>query len=303
MNSRIQIIALTSALVALGACKSKDKGEEKTEPVVTEPTAPEKATETEPEVPPKETVASTEEVLDHHLASFGAGKVDEIIADYADDAVFVSPMGIIKGKEGLTALFEGLVKEFSHPDAKFTMGKKMVNGELAYVTWSAETAVNTYELATDTMVIVDGKIVAQTFAGKITPKTPPADKADAPKEEPLAESPTQAVLMHHLGAFGERKMDDILADYTAESVLLTQQGEMIGAEGVKPLFEALFTEFGKKGVKFEMGKMIVEGDIAMITWSAETPDNKYEWATDTYIIRDGKIVYQTLAALVTPAKG
>ena len=33
-----------------------------------------------------------------------------------------------------------------------------------------ETADNVYELATDTFVIRDGKIVTQTLAGKIVPK-------------------------------------------------------------------------------------------------------------------------------------
>ena len=36
--------------------------------------------------------------------------------------------------------------------------------------WTAETADNVYEMGTDTLVVMDGKIVAQSFAGKITPK-------------------------------------------------------------------------------------------------------------------------------------
>ena len=34
----------------------------------------------------------------------------------------------------------------------------------------AETADNVYELATDTFVVRDGKIVTQTFVGKLVPK-------------------------------------------------------------------------------------------------------------------------------------
>jgi len=40
--------------------------------------------------------------------------------------------------------------------------------------------------------------------------------------------------------------------------------------------------------------------VAFITWSAETADNVYEFATDTFVIRDEKIVTQTFAAKVTP---
>jgi ketosteroid isomerase-like protein len=303
MNNKLRIIAITSALLATFACKSKDGADTKTEPTTTEPTTPTATDVKEPEVVPETKVASTEEVLDHHLAAFGAANMDDILADYADDAMLVTPMGVIKGKDGLKGVFEGLFKEFSHADAKFTMGKKTIDGQVAYITWSADTAENAYELATDTFLIVEGKIVAQTFAGKITPKATPDDKAPPAKDEPVAEGPTQKVLAHHLGAFGERKMDDLLSDYTADSVFIGQAGVLKGAEGVKPMFEGLFTEFAKKGVEFNMGKMVIEGDVALITWSAKTPDNSYDWATDTFIIRDGKIVYQTLAAMVTPAKG
>jgi len=36
--------------------------------------------------------------------------------------------------------------------------------------WTAETADNTHELGTDTFVVRDGKILAQTFAVKATSK-------------------------------------------------------------------------------------------------------------------------------------
>jgi hypothetical protein len=35
---------------------------------------------------------------------------------------------------------------------------------------SAETVDNVYEMGTDTFVVRDGKIVAQSFTGKVTPK-------------------------------------------------------------------------------------------------------------------------------------
>ena len=45
-----------------------------------------------------------------------------------------------------------------------------VEGEYAYIVWSGETPDNIYELGTDTFVVREGKIVAQSFASKITPK-------------------------------------------------------------------------------------------------------------------------------------
>jgi hypothetical protein len=50
------------------------------------------------------------------------------------------------------------------------MKQQFVDGDYAYILWSAETADNVYELGTDTFVVRDGKIVAQSFVGKITSK-------------------------------------------------------------------------------------------------------------------------------------
>jgi hypothetical protein len=60
--------------------------------------------------------------------------------------------------------------EFGKPGAAFSMKQQAVEGDYAYILWTAETADNLYEVGTDTFVVRDGKIVAQSFAGKITPK-------------------------------------------------------------------------------------------------------------------------------------
>jgi len=50
------------------------------------------------------------------------------------------------------------------------MKHQLVEGDYAYMLWTAETAENLYELATDTFVVREGKIVAQSFTAKTTPK-------------------------------------------------------------------------------------------------------------------------------------
>ena len=67
-------------------------------------------------------------------------------------------------------MFEALFAEFGKPDATFKMKRQLVEGDYAYILWTAETADNVHEVGTDTFVVRDGKIVAQSFAGKITPK-------------------------------------------------------------------------------------------------------------------------------------
>jgi branched-subunit amino acid aminotransferase/4-amino-4-deoxychorismate lyase len=53
---------------------------------------------------------------------------------------------------------------------KESLKQQSVEGQYAYILWTAETADNVYEVGTDTFVVRDGKIVTQSFTGKITPK-------------------------------------------------------------------------------------------------------------------------------------
>jgi len=114
--------------------------------------------------------AMTEKVLGQHLKAFGEGNVAAIMADYPANAVLITPGGALRGHDQIRPLFEGLVAEFGKPGASFEMIQQIVEGEIGYIVWKAETADNVYEVATDTFLVRDGKILRQTFAGKVTPK-------------------------------------------------------------------------------------------------------------------------------------
>ena len=115
-------------------------------------------------------VLSTSDVLDRHLTSFAQGDVDAILADYSPDAVLFVPTEVLKGPDAIKPLFETLIAEFAKPGSSFTMQQRFIDGDHAYIVWSAETADNWYEFATDTFVVRNGKIATQSFAAKIKPK-------------------------------------------------------------------------------------------------------------------------------------
>lgn len=114
---------------------------------------------------------STQDVLNHHLQSFGAGDLGEILADYNDSSVVITADGVLRGLQEVRPFFEAMLAEFAKPGASLAMGATQVEGDTAFITWSAETADNVYELGTDTFVVRDGKIITQTFAAKATPKS------------------------------------------------------------------------------------------------------------------------------------
>jgi len=111
---------------------------------------------------------------------------------------------------------------------------------------------------------------------------------------------TKDVLDHHLQSFGEGNLEGILSDYAPGAVLFTADGPLKGADEIKPMFQAMFAEFGKPGAAFTMEQLTVEDDYAYILWTAETADNVYDVATDTFVVQDGKIVAQSFAAKITP---
>src|SRR5215467_1561621 len=113
---------------------------------------------------------TTNDVLDQHLKSFGDNDLDGILADYSPEAVLFIPGNPLRGPDAIKPFFQAILAEFAKPGASFTMRQRSVDGEYAYILWSAETADNSYEAATDTFVVREGKIVAQSFNAKITPK-------------------------------------------------------------------------------------------------------------------------------------
>jgi ketosteroid isomerase-like protein len=115
-------------------------------------------------------MASTKDILANHLRAFDQGDLNGILADYAPDAVFFTKDGMFKGVDAIRPLFEALIAEFGQPGATFDMKQQFVEGDYAYILWTAETADNVYELATDTFVVREGKIVAQSFTANIRPK-------------------------------------------------------------------------------------------------------------------------------------
>jgi ketosteroid isomerase-like protein len=113
---------------------------------------------------------------------------------------------------------------------------------------------------------------------------------------------TSDVLDQHLKCFSENDLDGVLADYTSDAVLFVPDRPLKGPDAIKPFFKAFFAEFAKPGASFSMHQRYVEGDYAYILWSAETADNSYEAATDTFVVQNGKIVAQSFAAKITPKR-
>ena len=97
----------------------------------------------------------TKAILDHHQAALDAGDLDDLLSDYTEDSVFISNLsGPVKGLEGIRGIFAATTGGM----AGFELLGEHVDGDVAFIWWKAENL----PVGTDTFVIRDGKIAAQT---------------------------------------------------------------------------------------------------------------------------------------------
>lgn len=111
---------------------------------------------------------------------------------------------------------------------------------------------------------------------------------------------TESVLEHHLTAFGEQDLPAIMEDYADESVVVTNVGTYRGRDEIEGLFEDLTAEFSQEGATIDVNLQVVEDEFAYIVWEGESPDNVYEFATDTFYVPEDTILVQTFAGKITP---
>ncbi len=131
-------------------------------------------------------------------------------------------------------------------------------------------------------------------AGRLAKQLAQLKKKKTKPQNPLCT--TKAVLDHHLAAFDSGKVKTILSDYALDAVLLTPEGTFRGHKGIGPVIQRLLNDIFSTCSDFQMIRQAVQGDVAYIVWSAESERFRVPLATDTYLVRFGKIVIQTFTA-------
>lgn len=108
------------------------------------------------------------------------------------------------------------------------------------------------------------------------------------------ETITNGVLMHHLTAFGNTALDEILNDYTEESEVMTPDGKLTGLTVIRSFFADFFAVI-PTGSAFEIKQKIVSGNVACSTWRSESEVATIPMGTDTFFVDGDKIRFHTVA--------
>ena len=117
--------------------------------------------------------------------------------------------------------------------------------------------------------------------------------------ETLLQTKTGEILNHHLTAFIETDVNEIMKDFTETSELLTPEGALKGLDTIQSFFEETF-KIIPKGSTLEIKQQIIRDNIAYLVWSGESSLVSIPLGADTFIMENDKIAFQILAAQIIP---
>ena len=111
---------------------------------------------------------------------------------------------------------------------------------------------------------------------------------------------TEDVIHNHLQAFlAQKGIDVILVDYADNASFLSETRTYRGKQEIRQFFEEFIAALPPQAIRqFSLRSLRIEDDVAHIIWSA---GNGLPLGTDTFVVRDGKIVSQTFAMYVPAA--
>jgi ketosteroid isomerase-like protein len=107
-----------------------------------------------------------EEVFAHHGQSLGAEDLEEIIADYADDAILVVQRKVYRGKDGAREVFTQLLSDV--PQAQWELDQTFAD-DVLYLEWKATGGGRKVDNGIDTFIFEDGMIRVQTVVYTVQP--------------------------------------------------------------------------------------------------------------------------------------
>ncbi|NLG18299.1 MAG: nuclear transport factor 2 family protein [Fibrobacter sp.] len=104
---------------------------------------------------------------------------------------------------------------------------------------------------------------------------------------------TKEVFESHLLFYLDWNMEaDIEQNYSSDCILLTSYGIFFGRNGLREMYRCLENQIPEADFLFTNRSLY--GELAFLEWQAESDDSFVDDGANTYVIRDGKIVEQTI---------
>jgi len=104
---------------------------------------------------------------------------------------------------------------------------------------------------------------------------------------------------HHGQALGAENLEDIVADYTEDAILVAQKKVYRGKDGARQVFTQLLSDVPQASWELET---VFADDVLYLEWKATGAGRKIQDGIDTFIFQDGMIRVQTVVYTVQPAR-
>lgn len=109
--------------------------------------------------------ATTDQVWQHHIQTWGARDLDGLVSDYTESSVLILNGQVFKGTKAIRSAFVQLFQIFDHGENR--IDPVILEGRMVYITWHFKPDQKTEQFGSDTFVIEHGKIQVQTIASEL----------------------------------------------------------------------------------------------------------------------------------------
>ena len=114
-------------------------------------------------------IATPQEVLNRHLELSRSQSEHDFLECYREDSFVVMRSGVRRGIEGIRACYRQLNQEL--PNARYTYKAVVIEQDVGFLEWSADSDTHTVSDGADSYIIRDGYIRAQTIHYTLLPKS------------------------------------------------------------------------------------------------------------------------------------
>jgi hypothetical protein len=113
----------------------------------------------------------------------------------------------------------------------------------------------------------------------------------------LEERTTEQVIEDHLGCRMNGDIEgDIERNYSPDMVVMTSRGLFHGKDEIRNLNRMLHKAIDSNNYIFPV--KLFDGPYAFIEWRVRAPGKSIEDGADSFVVRDGKIVFQSIHYMI-----
>jgi predicted SnoaL-like aldol condensation-catalyzing enzyme len=113
----------------------------------------------------------------------------------------------------------------------------------------------------------------------------------------MARTP-QEIFQHHTAALMAGDVEEFVADYDDDSLIIAPSGVLRGRDGVRAFFTDMLGQL--PNATLQALTQIFEGDVLFLEWTADSDKAQVRDGVDTFVFRGDSIGVQTVHCTVEP---